>query len=121
MPPRLTETELNVMRVLWEKGELKPAQIQAAFGKPIQNNALRGVLTILVEKGHLTRRRVGKAFFYKPLTRKESAFRSLFRQMVQTFWNGSTEAMLAHLIREEKLSERDWKKLKAISNPRDET
>ena len=46
-PPRLTETELKVMRLLWERGELKPAQFQEHYPEKIRNNALRGLLTVL--------------------------------------------------------------------------
>ena len=63
--PRFTPGELKVMRLLWEHGELKPAELQGRFPEPIKNPALRSYLTTLVEKGHVTRRRVGKAYYYK--------------------------------------------------------
>src|SRR5258708_6498770 len=43
-----TPGELNVMRLLWEHGELKPSQIQERFPEPIKNPAVRSYLTILV-------------------------------------------------------------------------
>ena len=60
--PRFTPGELKVMRLLWEHGELKPAELQERFPEPIKNPALRSYLTTLLEKGHVTRRRVGKAY-----------------------------------------------------------
>ena len=71
--PRFTPGELKVMRLLWEHGEMKPADLQGRFPEPIKNPALRSYLTTLVEKGHVTRRRVGKAYHYKPATRPRSA------------------------------------------------
>ena len=53
MPP-LTPGELKVMRLLWEHGEMKPADLQGRFPEPIKNPALRFYLTTLVEKGHVT-------------------------------------------------------------------
>lgn len=53
---RFTEGELKVMRILWQHGELKPADIQAKHADDIKNPALRSYLTILLEKGHVTRR-----------------------------------------------------------------
>ena len=60
--PRFTPGELKVMRLLWEHGEMKPADLQKRFPEPIKNPALRSYLTTLLEKGHVTRRLVGKAY-----------------------------------------------------------
>ena len=51
---RFTEGELEVMQVLWEHGELKPGEIQERFPRGIRNAALRSVLLVLLEKGHVT-------------------------------------------------------------------
>jgi BlaI family penicillinase repressor len=67
--PRFTTRELKVMKLLWEHGELKPGELQDRFPEPIKNPALRSYLTTLLEKGHVVRRRVGKAYYYKPVTR----------------------------------------------------
>ena len=57
---RFTPGELAVMRILWEHGELKPSEIQQHFPEPIKNPALRSYLGILVDKGHVSRRKAGK-------------------------------------------------------------
>ncbi len=113
---RFTEGEMEVMKILWEHGELKPAGIQELHPRPIKNPALRSYLKILVEKGHVTRRRVGKAFYYRARTRRETAYRSMLRQIVQSFCGGSTEAFLCNLIREEDLSERELIELKKMAD-----
>jgi len=113
---RFTQGELEVMRILWQHGELKPGDIQRRFPRPIKNPALRSCLAILVEKGHVTRRKVGKAFFYKAKTRQQSAFRGMLRSLVNTFCQGSTEALMAALIRNEKLSEKELLELKRIAD-----
>ena len=82
---KFTPGELNVMRLLWEQGEMKPAEIQELYPDEIKNAALRSYLTILLEKGHVTRRRVGKAFYYKAVTRKQSAFKSTLNNMIETY------------------------------------
>lgn len=101
---RFTAGEMEVMRILWEHGELKPAKIQGHFPHSIKNAALRSYLTILVDKGHVTRRRQGKAFFYRPKTRRESTFRTMLRDLVDIFCEGSSEALLCHLLAKEDLS-----------------
>jgi BlaI family transcriptional regulator, penicillinase repressor len=101
---RFTAGEIEVMRILWEYGELKPSEIQQKFPRPIKNAALRSYLTILVDKGHVTRRGKGKAFYYRPKTKRESTFRSMLGELVNTFCGGSSEALLCHLLAKERLS-----------------
>ena len=119
MPPRLTSTELEVMQVLWDHGELKPSQIQEHFERPIKNPALRSLLSILVEKQHIERRKEGKAFFYTAKTRRQSAFRSMLREVTDLFCEGSSKALLMNLIKTEKLSEQELVDLKRIADESD--
>ena len=102
--PTFTAGEMDVMRILWQHGELKPAEIQKHFPHSIKNAALRSYLTILVEKGHLTRRSRGKAFYYRPKTLRESTFRTMLRDLLDIFCDGSSEALLCHLLAKEELS-----------------
>ena len=102
--PRFTAGEMEVMRFLWEHGELKPAEIQRRFPHAIKNAALRSYLTILVDKGHLNRRSQGKAYFYRAKTRRDSTFRAMLGELLDIFCQGSSEALLCHLLAKEKLS-----------------
>jgi len=113
--PRFTQGELEVMRILWEHGELKPAEIHARFPRNITNPSLRSYLAILLEKGHLVRRRVGKAYYYKAKTRRESTFRAMLRDLTRVCCDGSVQMLLCQLIRAEKLSESDLLELKRLS------
>jgi predicted transcriptional regulator len=111
-----TPGELSVMRILWKHGEMKPSEIQAHFPEPIKNPALRSYLSILLQKGHVARRKQGKAYFYKAVTRQHSAFRKSLKRMVDTYCDGSTEALLMSLIRSEKLSQDELLKLKRLAD-----
>jgi len=111
-----TPGELAVMQILWEHGELKPSEIQQKFPEPIKNPALRSYLTILADKGHVTRRKEGKAYFYKAVTRRHSAFRQSLRKMVDAYCDGSTQALLMNLLRSEKLTDDELLKLKRLAD-----
>jgi BlaI family transcriptional regulator, penicillinase repressor len=113
--PRFTQGELEVMRILWNGGELKPAEIHAQFPRNITNPTLRSYLMILLEKGHVVRRRVGKAYFYRAKTRRESTFRSMLRELTRVCCDGSVQNLLCQLIRAENLSESDLQALKRLS------
>ena len=114
--PRFTRGELKVMRLLWEHGEMKPAELQERFPEPIKNPVLRSYLSTLVAKGHVTRRRVGKAYYYMPVTRLRSAFRSMLDELVEVCCGGSVETLVMNLIRAEKLSEDDLIALKRLAD-----
>ena len=113
--PRFTQGELEVMRILWTRGELKPAEIHEHFPRKIKNASLRSYLAILLEKGHVVRRRVGKAYFYRAKTRRQSTFRAMLRDLTRVCCDGSVETLLCQLIRTEKLSAADLLELKRLS------
>jgi BlaI family transcriptional regulator, penicillinase repressor len=120
MPP-FTPGELKVMRLLWEHGELKPADLQKHFPEPIKNPAIRSYLTTLLEKGHVTRRLVGKAYHYRPATRPRSAFRSMLSELVDVYCGGSVEALVMNIIKSERLSEDELLELKRLADSGDST
>jgi BlaI family transcriptional regulator, penicillinase repressor len=113
--PRFTPGELEVMQILWKHGEMKPAEIQERFTRPIKNAALRSYLTILHDKGHLARRRKGKAFFYIAKTRQTSTFHSMLADLVNTFCDGSVKALLCQLLAKEDLSAEELLELQRIA------
>jgi predicted transcriptional regulator len=113
---RFTAGELRVMQLLWEHGELKPADLQRLHPVPIKNPALRSYLKILVDKGHVSRRKVGKAFLYKAKTRRTRAFSTMLADLVETFCAGSVQELVMALVRKEKLSKADLLELKRLAD-----
>ncbi len=113
---RFTPGELKVMRLLWAHGELKPAELQRLFPEPIKNSAIRSYLSILLEKSHVSRKAVGKAYYYKALTRSRSAFRKTLDDLVEAYCDGSVQSLVMNIIRIEKLSEDDLIALKRLAD-----
>ena len=111
----LTSGELEVMQVLWEHGSLKPGEIQKKFPRPIRNAALRSVLLVLLEKGHVTRVKSGKAYYYRAKTRRQRTLKQTMRNLADVFCGGSSAALIAQLIKMEKLSREDIRKLQRIT------
>ena len=104
MMASLTAGQLEMMRVLWEHGEQKPSEIQERFPRSIKNAALRFQLKLLLEKKHVRRRKVGKAYYYVAVTPREGAFRGMVGRLAETFCQGSTVGLIAELIRAERLT-----------------
>lgn len=112
---RFTKGELNIMRLLWEHGEMKPPEIAKLCDPSTKDAALRAMLAVLVDKGHVERRREGRAYFYKALTPQHGAFHTMLRELVDTFCEGSAKKLMFNLVEEEKLSDEEIKQLQALA------
>jgi len=113
----LNRNELEALRVLWEEGEAKPADIEAAFSWPIDNGTLRSVLRVLMEKELVTRRKNGKAYSYKAKRSRRGVMSLMARQMAQVFTGGSAADLIAQLIKTEKLKPEELAELRRIAQP----
>lgn len=100
----LKGNELEILKILWKEGPLKPGDIQERLSEPVKNSALRAQLASLVERGQLKRRREGKAYYYRAVAAKESTFRVLARRIADVFFEGSSVALVGQLIE----SAEDW-------------
>jgi predicted transcriptional regulator len=94
---------------------MKPAEIEERFPRPISNMALRSLLRVLMEKGHVRRRKSGRAFHYQSITPRSRALKKMTRQMAQVFAGGSSLALIAQLIQSERLTEDDIRELQRLA------
>ena len=116
--PHLTEAELRLMDVLWEKGAATVAEVAEALPKDL-NLAYNTVLTtmrILENKGYVKHRkpREGRAFVYRPAVSRELASRSALRYLLDRFFRNSAEALVLNLLDDEKLSEEEIHRIRAL-------
>ena len=108
--------DLEILKVLWEEGPLKPAEIEERLSFPIKNSALRWQLASLMEEGHVARRKKGKAFYYRARIPRQSAFKKIMGRMAETFCGGSAVALIGRMIEsQEDLSEEDVRELQRIA------
>jgi predicted transcriptional regulator len=103
----LNQNELEALRILWDAGPLKPAEIQARFGWAIENATLRSVLVNLVAKGQATRALQGKAFFYAARVPKATLLRTTIRTLARVFAGGSYRELVAQLVETSDLAAAD--------------
>lgn len=111
----LNPNEVEALRILWDDGPQKPAEIQSRFGWSIENATLRSVLRGLVEKGHLVREKKGKAFFYRARVTRRGQLRRTMQRMAEVFAGGSTGDLVLELIRSEKLTPEELAELQRIA------
>jgi predicted transcriptional regulator len=111
----LSRNELEVLRILWERKELKPAEIQEAFSWTIENATLRSILVNLVEKGHITRFLHGKAYRYAARVPKATLLQATSRALARVFSGGSTKELLMQLVETEDIGPSDLEFIRATA------
>lgn len=99
----LSETELSrrerqVMEVVHRLGQATAAEIRSALPSPPTDPAVRSILRILVQKGHLRFEEDGPRYVYLPMVSAAVARRSALESVVSTFFDGSVEGAMAALI-----------------------
>jgi len=111
----LNSNELEAMRILWEGGSAKPAEIQEQFGWPIENATLRSVLRLLVDKGYAKRRKKGKTYYYRAASTQRGVLSRMTRRMAQVFSGGSPADLIAQLIKSEKLTPEEIEEIRKLA------
>ena len=95
---QLSRRERQIMDAVFTHGEASANQVVQLMSDAPSRTAVRTFLRILVEKGHLTQRKVGREMFYKPTRPRKRAGQSALQRVVETFFDGSLEkAFAAHL------------------------
>ena len=122
MPPKpsntLTEAELRIMRILWERGELLVSELVAAMPEstPLAYTSVLTTVRILEQKGYVRHRQEGRAFVYRPCVAEHEASRSEVRHVLHRFFGNSPERLLLTLLGDEDVSPDELQRLKtAIS------
>ena len=91
-PSELSRRERQIMDVVFAIGEATVNQVVEAIPSPPTAMAVRRMMHILEEKGHLRRRQSGREVIYAPRQTKAKAGRTAFERVLETFFGGSLEA-----------------------------
>ena len=120
MPPTksltLTEAELRLMDVLWEKGPATVQQVLEALPqKPaLAYNSVLTTIRILETKGYLKHVKDGRAHVYRPVVQKEEATRSEISHLAQRFFKNSHELLALNILQEEGIDEEELGRLRQL-------
>jgi predicted transcriptional regulator len=95
---RLSRRERQIMEILYRLGAATVADVLSALPDPPSYSAVRALLRILEEKGHLTHRQDGARYAYAPRVPLKTARRSALRALVQNFFDGSREDLVSALL-----------------------
>jgi BlaI family transcriptional regulator, penicillinase repressor len=115
-PPakEITERELEVMQVFWDRGLSTMAEIRgelAARGRNLAYTTVATLVHILLDKGFLEQTNNERPFYYRPARSYEEVSRSMLGDMVERVFRGSREQLILRLFEERKLNAKEVKLL----------
>ena len=95
---QLSRRERQIMDVVYRFGQVTAAEVLAELPDPPGYSAVRAMLRLLEEKGHVRHEQDGPRYVYMPTVNRDKARRSAMRHLVRTFFDGSTEDAVAALL-----------------------
>jgi predicted transcriptional regulator len=112
----LSRRERQIMDVLHARQQATAAAVLAALPDPPGYSAVRALLRILEEKGHVRHRREGARYVYVPCVSRQTASRSALKRVVSTFFEGSVTHTVAALLEsaDTELSDTELNKLQEM-------
>lgn len=94
----LSRRERQIMDVIYARGQATAAEVMENLPDPPSYSAVRAMLRLLEEKGILRHEQDGPRYLFKPTVARSRAQKSALKQMLQTFFDGSTEQAVAALL-----------------------
>ena len=120
MPPRasitLTEAELRLMNVLWQKGPANVHQLLEALPRnpALAYNSVLTTIRILEKKGYVKHVKDGRSHIYMPLVGQKEATRFEVRNLVSRFFKNSHELLVLNLLEDQSIDAAELKRLSEL-------
>jgi predicted transcriptional regulator len=95
---RLGRRERQIMDVVYRRGRATAAEVLEDLPDPPSYSAVRGMLRLLEDKGHLRHEQDGPRYVYLPTTERDEARRSALAHLLRTFFDNSRESAMAALL-----------------------
>ena len=111
--PQLSRRERQIMEIVYRKGSATAAEVHEELPERPTYSAVRALLRVLEEKGHLRHRQEGPRYVYSPTVPRDRARRSALQRVLGTFFAGSvTDAVAALLdLESDRLDEEELQRL----------
>ena len=111
--PTLTEQELEIMKVVWERDRATVRDVYESLleRRKIAYTTVMTMMNILEQKKYLRKSAEDRAYIYRPAKPKKQVIKGMVREFVDRVFNGSAEPLLVHLIEDRRLSNKDLDEL----------
>src|SRR3954470_4251681 len=96
--PSLTRREREIMDILYRRGRATAHDVLAELPEPPSYSAVRALLRLLEERGHVKHVQEGQRYVYAPAVARGDARKSALAHVVRTFFAGSVEQAVATLV-----------------------
>jgi BlaI family transcriptional regulator, penicillinase repressor len=94
----LSRRERQIMEILYQRGKASASDVREAMNDAPGYSAVRAMLRVLEEKGHLKHESEGLKYVYAPVVNRDRAKRSAVKHLVDTFFRDSPEQVVASLL-----------------------
>lgn len=94
----LSRRERQIMDAIYRIGKATASEVMESMPDPPSYSAVRTMLRLLEEKGYLTHEQDGPRYVYTPTLSRDKARQSALKQLMQTFFDNSTEQTVAALL-----------------------
>jgi predicted transcriptional regulator len=114
----LTQRELDIMSVLWDLGEATVTEVRDRVDPDLAYTSISSMIRTLEMKGFVSHRRgEGKTHVYFPAVDAETAGASTLGRVLDKIYGGSPIKLLAHLMEQNRLSEKELARMRALLKP----
>ena len=112
----LSRRERQIMDAIYRLGRATAAEVLGNMPDPPGYSAVRAMLRLLEEKGYLRHEQQGPRYIYLPTLSRDKARQSALKQLVQTFFDNSTEQTVSALLdmSKSRLSDEELERLSAL-------
>ena len=97
-PGGLSRRERQIMDILYQRGKASASEVREGMEDAPSYSAVRAMLRVLEEKGHVRHQAEGLKYVYVPVVAREKAKRSAVKHLLDTFFAGSPEQIVAALL-----------------------
>ena len=114
--PTLTEAELRLMDIIWERGRATVNEVADALpgDAPLAYSTVLTTMRILERKGYIRHKKEGRAFVYEAVVDRGQASRSALRYLLSRFFRNSPELLVLNILEDEEIDPRELKRLKSL-------
>ena len=104
------------MEIIWRRGRATAQEVKDGMSDPPSYSAVRALLRLLEDKGHLRHEQDGRKYVFLPVVSSKKARRGALQNLVNTFFENSVEETVASLLdlRAEELTDEDFKRLRRL-------
>ena len=94
----MSRRERQIMEILYRRGQASVSEVRAAMNDAPSYSAVRAMLRVLKDKGHVKHEAEGLKYMYRPVVNREKAKRSALKSLVDTFFNDRPDEVVAALL-----------------------